>query len=384
MKAADAWTALLAVVALSTLAFFAPVVVLAWLLVMIAFDGRFGMRQGQTGFLVFLSITLALNAVLLAVTSPGMGTTWSIGPVTLGLDGAAQGIQGGLRIAAIVGVNLAWLQETRVAAVIDGLRLPRGVTVFIAAVLIAIQDVGRDVRRLIDARRMTGEWPTRRWRQADAVAGLVAPMMVASVQRARVRRDALRLAGIPMGRRFVPIVAVTALALAGRFALVAIPNVSLVHVVVFVGGVAFGPVVGVVAAALAMGISDLFLSGLLPTAFVNVPAMALVGLLGGLLRRVDFSGFAGKTTAAVLGALATVLFSVTADVAEWLLVPEFRGDVTYLQIRVAAGLAFNAVPAVVHGFLFAVVTGPVQQAFRMRRPGPARSPSSPTPATGRP
>lgn len=383
MKRSDSWASVVAVVALSVLAFFAPVVVLAWLFVVIAFDGRFGMRQGQTGFLVFLSITLILNAVLLAATSPGTGPTWSVGPIVLGLHGAAQGIFGGLRIAAIVGVNLAWLQETPVAAVIEGLRLPRPVTVFVAAVLIAVQDVGRDVRRLMDGRRMTGDWPKRRWRQADALAGLVPPLLVASVQRARVRRDALRLAGIPVSRRFVPLIAVTALALAGRFALIAIPNVSLVHVVVFVGGVAFGPVVGVGAAILAMGISDVFLSGFLPTAFVNVPAMALVGLLGGVLRRVDFTGGAGKAMAAFLGVIATLLFSVTADVAEWLLVPEFRGDMTYLQVRVAAGLVFNAVPAVVHGFLFAVVAGPVQDAFRTPRPDPARSPTSPTPATDR-
>lgn len=384
MNRSAAITSLLAIALVSALAFLQPFLMLAWLLVVIAFDGRFNLGKAQTGFLVFLSLTVILNALFLAWSSPGTGPTLAVGPIVLGLDGAVRGIWGGLRIAAIVGVNMAWLQDTNVAAVIDGLRLPRRVTVFIAALLIAVQDIGHDFQRLLDGRRMTGEWPARRTRQVVAVAGLITPLLVASVARARVRRDALRLAGIPTSSRFVPLVAVTALALAGRFALVAVPNVSLVHVVVFLGGVVFGPWIGVGAAVLAMSISNVFLSGLLPTAFVNVPAMALIGLLGGALRRLDMSDGPGRVIAAALGAGATIMFSVVADVGEWLLVPEFRGDVAFLQARVAAGLVFNILPAVANGALFALVTGPVQQAFMTTRPSPTQSPTSPTLATDHP
>ncbi len=384
MRRVEAATTLLALAALSWLAFVAPVAVLAWLFLVIAFDGRFGMGKAQTGYLTFFSITLVLNALFVAWSSPGTGAVLQLGPVAFGLEGAARGIWGGLRLVAIVGVNMAWLQDTNVAAVLDGLRMPRRITVFLAALLIAVQDIGRDFQRLLDGRRMTGDWPTGRSRQVVAVAGLITPLLVASVARARVRRDALRLAGIPTSKRFVPLVAITALALAGRFALVAVPNVSLVHVVVFLGGVVFGPLVGVGAAVLSMGISDLFLSGLLPTAFVNVPAMALIGLLGGSLRRLDMNDGAGRVIAAALGVLATFMFSVVADVGEWLMVPEFRGDWAYLQARVVAGVLFNVLPAIVNGALFAVVTGPVQQAFMTTRPSPEQSRTSPIPATDLP
>ncbi len=373
----DAWLSLGALVGLTVLAFQAPVVILAWLAVMMSFQGRFGLGKARTGFLWFVGISLVFNTVLLGFVSPGTGT---IGPLSFGIEGAIRGAMGAIRLAAVVGVNLAWLQEENVAAVLDGLRLPRSATVFLAAILIAVQDVGRDFSRMVEGRRMMGTWPEGRLNRVRAAAQLVTPLMVASLERARVRKDALQVARLPVPKMFVPIVALTALALAGRMALLAVPNVSLVAVVVFVAGLVFGPAVAIWVAILSMGISDLLLSGVVPSGFVNVPAMAMIGLLGGILRRVNFSGTPGRAMAAIVGFTATIGFSVVADVGDWLLIPEFRGDTAYLRARIAAGLIFNIVPAVLHAVLFALVCGPVQQIFTTRRglPSSASSPSSPT------
>ncbi len=359
MNPAAAWAVLLGLVAVTTGAFLVPWPVnLAAALVAIA-----GMRHGRPGFLSFAALTVSINAVLLAWADPGSGPAWTFGPVHLGVDGAIAGAVGGLRLVAILAVNLAVLGRITPARFLDGLRLPPRWTAFLAALLISAHDVGRDARRMMEARAPVNG---RRGAARGAVA-LVPAVMVAAVQRAGVRRDALQVAGITMPRWFVPVVAVASVALAGRLLLVAVPNVALTFVVVFAGGLVFGPWVAASAAVIAMGLSNLLLSGLVPTAFVNVPAMALVGLLGGALRRIDLDGdhpAAGRFVAGAIGVLATFLFSVAADATEWALVPEFRGSMRLLQARVAAGLTFNLLPAVINGALFAAVALPVQRAFR--------------------
>ncbi len=347
-----------------------------WLVALLAMPGK------RTVWLVFTVLTIAIDALLLSWSNPGVGATWAAGPLVLGLDGALAGAVGGLRLSAIVVLNVAFFATVGVAAWLDGLRLPRTATLWLGALLIAAQDVGRDARRLMEARRMTGAWPEKRGRQILAAAGLVAPMMVAGVDRARRRRDALQLAGFAPSRLFVPIVAVTALALAGRLALIAIPNISLTYVIVFAGGIAFGPLVGLAAGALSMGMSDVILSGFTPTAFVNVPAMAVVGLIGGLLRRGAFLAQPGRVPLAALGILMTFAFSVLADATEWLLIPEFRSEPGFLVARIAGGLAFNVIPALTNGVLFAVVVPSVQIAFR--QPVPTGHPQSPMAATAPP
>jgi hypothetical protein len=384
MKPSEAWLRISTLLILSTLAFYAPQLILIWIIGAIAFDARFGMGQLHKTFLAFLVITVLLNGILLAWVSPGVGATIDLGALSLGWDGAVRGIVGGLRISAIIGVNLAWLEETNVAAVLDGLQLPHGATVFLAAIFIAVQDIGRDFRDLVEGRQMAGEWPRGKLARLTATAGLITPLLVASVGRARVRRDALQVARITVSKNFVPIVALTAVAVAGRMALVAVPNISLVHVVVFVGGLVFGTRIAMLAAMFAMIISNLLLSGFVPTSFVNVPAMMVVGLIGGTLRQVKFNDRPGRVLAFIVGLVATLAFSIVADVSEWLLVPEFRGDVAYLQVRILAGLAFNVIPAFVHGALFALVAGPVQRAFTSGRTTPAEFPRSPINPTRHP
>jgi uncharacterized membrane protein len=169
---------------------------------------------------------------------------------------------------------------------------------------------------------------------------------------------------------WTPIVAVGALALAGRFALVAVPNLSVTYALVFLGGVLFGARIGALAGLLGMLLSDLVITGLQPTPFVNAPAMALLGLLGGALRGLDWGAqrraqrWANRTLAAAIGVVATLLFSVAADVMTWAMVPEYRAQPGSLRILVAAGLAFNVLPAVANAALFALATAPTVRAWR--------------------
>jgi hypothetical protein len=213
-------------------------------------------------------------------------------------------------------------------------------------------------------------------------------------RRARARRDALLLAGHRTPPRFVPLVVVSSLAAAARFALLALPNVKLTFVVVFLGGLLYGPLVGAAGGVLAMAVTDFLLSGLYPLAFVNAPAMALVGLAGAALRRVDWEGatrldrWAGLVFSFAAGVAGTLVFSVASDTLTWLVVAP--GSRAAWIALVLAGLVFNALPSLANGALFALSVTPVSGAFRRLREGarpPTRSspagPPSPRPASTR-
>ena len=362
---ARSWLALGAMAAASALAFLLP---LSAVVLLVAVSVA-ALRTGRRAFLGYSLVTLAIYSALfgLVLHAPPV---WNLGPLSWGAGGALRGLSGGLRLVAVLAGNLAILSRVPLERLLDGLGLPRKVLAFLGAVLLSAHDLGRDSARLVAARRLEGRWPASRLRKAAAAARIVAPLAVLALRRARVRAEALRLAGHSTSPSFAPLVAVTSLAVAGRLALLAVPNVSLVYVVVFCGGLLFGARVGVLAGLLSMVLTDLAISGLAPQAFANAPAMALLGLLGGALRGVDFSGtrpgdrWAGRMLAATCGLLATLLFSVAADALTWLVVPDFRHDPDALRVLVAAGLAFNAIPAVANAVLFAAAVGPVSAAAR--------------------
>jgi uncharacterized membrane protein len=365
MSRAVAWTALAAMAASSVVALAAPwTVVAALAIVAVA-----ALRERRTAFVLYSALTVLLYAGLLSALTAGPDS-WTLGPLRLGPEGFWRGLVGGLRLAAILGANLAILSHVPPQQLLDGLHLPRRTTAFLGAVLLAAHDLGRDGGRLATARRLDGAWPRGRMARVRAAASLTAPLAVQAMRRAHIRSDALRLAGVATPSSFAPIVAVPALAMAGRLALVALPNVSLAYVVVFAGGYLFGPRVGFWSGLLAMALTDFLLSGVHLVALANAPAMGLLGLLGGLAAAAPFDGegrvarWSGRLTAATLGIVCTLLFSVAADVLTWLLVPEYRGQTGALQALLLAGLAFNAVPAVTNAVLFAAALGPLAAARR--------------------
>lgn len=380
MKPAAAWgTVALAALATAAAFLLPPEAALVLLVVAVAGLRRPGPFLGAT------AVAVALNVAFFALLLPGR--TASLGPLGVSPEGAWRGLVGAVRLAAAAGANLAILTRIPLEPVLDGLRLGRGPTAFLAAVLASAHDLGRDLGRLVDARRLDGAWPRGRLARVRAAAGLLPPLVVVAVRRAQVRRDALRLAGHDTAPRFAALVAVTALAVAGRMAFVALPNVSLTYVLVFLGGLLFGAWTGALAGLLSMALTDVMLTGLQPSPFANAPAMAVVGLLGALVGRLRVGrehAPAVALVAAACGAVATLLFSVLADLLTWLVVPEFRADPATLRPLVVAGLAFNAVSAAVNAVLFAAAVGPVARAAeaagltRLTETGHSRPPDAPS------
>lgn len=329
------------------------------------------LERGRVAFLTMVLVAAVVNAAILSLAARSFAA-------------APDGVVAAVRLAGALGPNIALLSRVPAPVIIDALRLPVRASTLLAAVLLAMRDVAEDFARLRDARLLDGTWPRRRLAAVRAAAGLVPALVLAAERRAEARREALRLAGHDAPSWFVPLVAVASLAAAGRMAFLALPNVALTFVVVFLGGMLYGARVGALGGALAMAVTDLLLSGLYPLGFVNVPAMALVGLAGAGLRRVDFVGgsradrAAGTIFAFLSGVLGTLLFSVSADTVTWALL--FRmAEGAWLPL-VLAGLVFNVLPSLANGALFALSIRPVVAARRARAQGgrsPTRDPRPP-------
>lgn len=357
MRPAHAWLLVALLAALSVLPFTAP-----WEWAAAQAGAAFLLVRRRGWFLAFVAFTAAWNVAILAWAVQG-GAAWEAFGVSFSAGGAARGAAATARLAAVVGANWFVLERVQAAVWIEALHLPNRLTAFVAAVLLAARDLGRDHQALAASHRGSRARAGRRGLRAktsDAIAVLPS-LIVLAYRRGHARRDALRVAGVAVPSSFAPIVSMTALAIAGRLALVAVPNVSLTYVVVFLAGALFGWRVGAWTGGWSMLLSDLAISGLVPTAFVNVPAMALVGVAGAWLPRLD--GVARTAAAASAGLIATFAFSVVSDTADWLLLPELRGEVAVWQARVVAGLVFNVVPALTNAGLFALAIGPVHAAM---------------------
>ncbi len=366
MRPVAAWSVVIGLLAASIAALWLP----AWPLAAMA-GGAYLVMRRRTGFTWLAATTLTFNALVLGWLMAGPG--FSVGPIAFSQRGLLDGLVGGLRLIAMIGVNLATLQRIRPALLLDGLRLPKRATGFLAAVLIAAHDIGRDFDRMRAASRLAGDWPDGRIARAISAARLMPGLLVVSHDRALRRRDALALAGIPTGPGFAPIVAVTALAAAGRLAFIAFPNIALTYAIIFAAGVAFGPRIAAWSAVWSMSLTNLMLSGLYLPSFVNVPAMVLLAWLGGWLHGRDWAGHsrsdhvAGLVFAALAGFVGTLLFSAVSDALTWALVAENRQSIERLVVGVVAGLTFNVVPAIINAVLFAATIVPVATAFRQVR-----------------
>lgn len=358
MRPAAAWGIVALLAAASAAAFVLPLrLVAALLLVAVA------AMRGRAAFAVAAVAGAAVNVAIYALILHGPGV--DLGPATLSARGAWIGFAGALRLAAALGANLAVLSRFAPEAVLDGLRLPPATTSFLAAVLVGAHDLGRGFARLRDAARLDGRWPAGRLAQVPAAARLMPPLLVLAVRQAQARREALRLAGHDTAPRFAALAAVTALACAGRMAMLAVPNDPVTYAVVFLGGVLFGAGTGALAGLLSMALTNLLLSGLTPAAFANAPAMALLGLLGGAVGRLRVARegrWTAATLAAACGAAGVLLFSVAADLLTWWLVPETRAAAQALPGYVAVGLVFNALPSAAAAVVFGLAVGPVVRA----------------------
>jgi hypothetical protein len=167
------------------------------------------------------------------------------------------------------------------------------------------------------------------------------------------------------------LIALTALAAAGRLLLLALPNVSLTFFVVALAGLAYGPRMGAAVGGLAMGVTSMMLGGPTPGALVGALAVMMLGAATGLLRPLGFPRarrtLAQGAGAAVLGAGLQMAFSLMADVSGWALfawLPQGPAAVPLLFPIVLAGLAFNVPAALFQAALFAGALQPVSHALR--------------------
>ncbi|MHB8633206.1 MAG: hypothetical protein ACYDBQ_04455 [Thermoplasmatota archaeon] len=275
------------------------------------------------------------------------------------LDAALETAVGGWRLGVAVCVNVAALERVGAERLLEGLRLPRTATAWLAAVLVAGHDVARDWESLQNARKLEGTWPTGA-RRVAAAAALIPALMALAVARATTRRDALRLAGHDTPNGFVPIVAVAALIVADRIALAALPNVKLSYVVLFVAGIVFGPGAAFVAGLVGLSLSDFLLTGLDPLPYLQAFAVAWIGLLGGWMRPWSrhFGSHAWTVALAAIGVAATLAFSVLSDLIGFAASPELAAHPSLLGVVIGSGLVFNLVPAAANGALFAVAVAP--------------------------
>jgi hypothetical protein len=333
-------------------------------------------RRGRVAIVAFAALACAINAALFGI----QWAWWAPGFLALRLDYARLGIVAALQLSAVVAINLGVLDRRPAAAILDGLRLPMRWTAFLGALTLAAHGVGQDLRAHLLARRLEG----RRGRVARlrAVAAAIPWLVVAGLRRAHTRAEALRLAGHETGARFAPVLAIAALAAASRMALAPLANVKPTYAVVFLGGLLFGSRVGAAAGAIAMLATDLLLSGLMLSPLVNVPAMALLGGLGGALRRLDWTGRAAPLLSGLVGFYATMLFSVASDALTWLVLPTLWPIPGSLGLRILLGLQFNVIPAIANGLIFAVAAPAAVRAWEAVAALREAAPAAPTSSSG--
>ena len=366
-----AWTAAAAMVGGTLLAILAPWPVVAGL----AGLGFALRRRGHLGLLLFAVGSFLVDAFLFGLLDPGPGwrigilAAGDLGTLHLGEQGILTGLRASLRLIAIAAVNLAAMDRIGAERLLDGLGLPPAATALLGAVALAAVHVGRDARGLVLAARLDGRWPKGILARVRATATLFGPLLVSALRRAETRRDALRLAGMDVPPSWAPIVAMSAIAIAGRLAFLALPNVAFTYLMTFLAGVLFGPFVGAATGIIAMGFTDLVLTGLSPAPIGNVPGMAVLGACGGWARRLGWGVAAptwvDRSLAAFIGVAATMAFSVVSDVVTWLILPEARATPGALPALVALGLVFNTVPAIFNALLFAAAVPSAARAWRL-------------------
>lgn len=180
----------------------------------------------------------------------------------------------------------------------------------------------------------------------------------------------------PDPRRIARISALAALAIVGRLAFVWAPNFALTYYMVFLAGVLDGRRAGAAVGLIAMTVTNLLYSGLHPVLLANGLAMALLGVLGGSVRR-----WVARTPRdrldrtlrisllAACGLFGTFLFSVASDLVgfatSFLFTPEGAAIGTRALLpMLLMGLAFNLGPALLNALLFAGLTPALLTALR--------------------
>lgn len=171
-------------------------------------------------------------------------------------------------------------------------------------------------------------------------------------------------------RRIVLAALFTAAAVALGFLLAGVPNVELVTLAVFLGGVFCGPAWGTIVGILAIAVHSL-LNPLGPPPpqllAAQMAAYALVGAAGGFCGRRRISGARGAVACAAAGFVLTLVYDVLTTAATALVAVGAGGVREAAWGFFAAGLVFTVVHVGVNTALFAVAVVPILAAARAAR-----------------
>ncbi|HWH43539.1 MAG TPA: ECF transporter S component [Thermoleophilaceae bacterium] len=179
----------------------------------------------------------------------------------------------------------------------------------------------------------------------------------------------------PPARVLALVAALAALAVVGRLAFAAIPNVKPTTDIVLLAGWALGPIPGFAVGAVTALASNVFL-GQGPWTPWQMAAWGGIGIAGGLLGRAFLRREPGRFPLAGLCAAAGLAFGAVMDVYQW----SYAADQTLAQYGViaATSLPYNLAHAIGNG-VFCLALGPAflravgryRRRFDVRWPAPA-------------
>ena len=172
--------------------------------------------------------------------------------------------------------------------------------------------------------------------------------------------------------RLTIILALSALSIVGRLAVVWLPNVSLSYLALAVAGLAYGVRTGAAVGFLGRLGSDILISGLnpilVPMTIVETMFGAAFGIIGTTFDATTFLSRATWWTRLILfdlGIVVTLAYSVAADSATWVYYNLLLTDApdaargTLWTTLVVMGLVFSVIPAILNGVLFAAGLPPI-------------------------
>lgn len=154
----------------------------------------------------------------------------------------------------------------------------------------------------------------------------------------------------------------TASCVVSNYALIWLPNVKLMDLIVFVSGLKFGKLVGVLVGALTWVIYGLFnpYGFFLPIWLACIIGETFYGLVGGVLRSVFREKFKLFFVPTVIAVLVTIIYDLWTNFVFAIM---FATDQQAFALMIASGIPFMFIHTFANTVLFTLGTYPLSFAF---------------------